>query len=1008
MTVRRLGLAAAAALALGLAAGLGWWFTVPHDAAAALAVAAALEARERREAPVEPAAVERVLAAWRRVHEEFEATPEQTIQARRRAADFLAGAGADPRGAVRGLDELAAASPDRPEAAEAEFRAAELCEDPLGDHPEALARYRRFAEGRATHDLAPEALLRAARILASGKVPGVVPAEVLEGYAQVVERHPHRLQAEAALWERGRLLEELGEEAAAIQEYQTLVERFPEGPHAAQAQRQVGDLYARRLNRPEEAARAYDRLEQAYGDTPAGAGAGARRDETRSEARRTEEDDYFKEHYGRPGADAAQVHARSRAPHEAFRDVLAQKLDVGRVDVELRIDPGGSTLEATARLRLTHGGEARRDLLLVLRGDLAVRKALADGVEVPYTQDRSANLLSLRLSEPLAAGRPLSLELVYGGKLEPGGGDLQWKLGDSGYLLGPGGWYPFGAYGDVFDSELAVTLPPGGFQVVGTGVPVEGGSAEAEAAGTTVRRRTDRPVFGLYLAYGRYRSFQGQWRGRPLAVHGEHLEEAQARSLLDLAGRVLDVYSGRFGDYPYAKLDLVEAPLPEAFGGVAPPSVVLLNASTLAGGQVPENLLAHELAHQWWGDLVPVSVAEGYSPWLSEGFATYSDALFLEETRGPERLRTHLTRFAHLYLGRVLECPAGDVAIQGCGPADPLYRAVVYEKGALVLHSLRGLLGSGRFFEALAAYGNRFADRPSTVADFRGICEELGGKDLGEFFEDWLAGPGFPHYAVVGVEREEVAREGLWGLSFAVEQRSRPFRTPVTVRVHAEGGGEGGESQDLLARFEGGRSRLEARLPFRAGRIEVDPDLWLLQNPGQDRVWTPELGEARGRARGGGRVGEPSPRFEGLDLDGRAWSQAALEGRVVLLNFWATWCPPCRRELPDLARLAQAEGPRGLAVLGVSGEPAETLRAFLARSPLPYPVVSDPDGAWSALFGGVEAVPTTFIIDATGVVRERLEGARDLESLRAAVAPHLGGATVPGGGGGEPAPRRAY
>lgn len=96
-------------------------------------------------------------------------------------------------------------------------------------------------------------------------------------------------------------------------------------------------------------------------------------------------------------------------------------------------------------------------------------------------------------------------------------------------------------------------------------------------------------------------------------------------------------------------------------------------------------------------------------------------------------------------------------------------------------------------------------------------------------------------------------------------------------------------------------------------------------------------------------------------------------GDVLVVNVWATWCAPCRAEMPGLAALARDLGPSGVRVVGLSvDDGATTVQAFLDRRPLPYPVVLD-GGALAAL-GNPGVVPTTVVFDRAGRVRLRHEG----------------------------------
>ena len=135
-------------------------------------------------------------------------------------------------------------------------------------------------------------------------------------------------------------------------------------------------------------------------------------------------------------------------------------------------------------------------------------------------------------------------------------------------------------------------------------------------------------------------------------------------------------------------------------------------------------------------------------------------------------------------------------------------------------------------------------------------------------------------------------------------------------------------------------------------------------------------------------------------LDGRVTSLAALRGRPVLVAFWATTCVPCVEEIPDLIRLYREFRPLGLEVIAVSMpyDPPLQVQRFMQQYSLPYPVALDVSGEVAQAFGGVDFIPTTFMLDAEGIVLFRRTGKLDLTRTRQAIRrsiPKTGSATAP-------------
>ena len=105
--------------------------------------------------------------------------------------------------------------------------------------------------------------------------------------------------------------------------------------------------------------------------------------------------------------------------------------------------------------------------------------------------------------------------------------------------------------------------------------------------------------------------------------------------------------------------------------------------------------------------------------------------------------------------------------------------------------------------------------------------------------------------------------------------------------------------------------------------------------------------------------------FTLADITGKSWRLSDLKGKVVLVNFWATWCPPCRKEMPDLEALQAQFKNQGLIVLAVSDEKAPVVKAFIAKNSYTFPILLDLDRAVNKAYD-VEGIPKSFIYDRRG------------------------------------------
>ncbi len=142
------------------------------------------------------------------------------------------------------------------------------------------------------------------------------------------------------------------------------------------------------------------------------------------------------------------------------------------------------------------------------------------------------------------------------------------------------------------------------------------------------------------------------------------------------------------------------------------------------------------------------------------------------------------------------------------------------------------------------------------------------------------------------------------------------------------------------------------------------------------------------------KVGEwgDAPDFTLPDLEGGDFTLSSLKGKVIVVNFWGTWCPPCRREIPDFISFYDEYQDKGVEIVGVALERDEGLavRSFVKEIGIDYTVVLGDQGV-TRRYGGIRAVPTTFIIDGSGNIHQKHVGAIDKKTLVNAVRPLLQG-----------------
>jgi cytochrome c biogenesis protein CcmG/thiol:disulfide interchange protein DsbE len=133
-------------------------------------------------------------------------------------------------------------------------------------------------------------------------------------------------------------------------------------------------------------------------------------------------------------------------------------------------------------------------------------------------------------------------------------------------------------------------------------------------------------------------------------------------------------------------------------------------------------------------------------------------------------------------------------------------------------------------------------------------------------------------------------------------------------------------------------------------------------------------------------IGKPAPSFTLRNLSGKRVSLSDFKGKVIILDFWATWCPPCVVEIPHFIALYKQYKDKGFAMVGISTDRkgARTVRSFALKNRINYPILMA-DGRVQAAYGGIRAIPTTFVIDSAGIIRHQYIGYRDKSVFETAI-----------------------
>ena len=404
---------------------------------------------------------------------------------------------------------------------------------------------------------------------------------------------------------------------------------------------------------------------------------------------------------------------------EEYRLGLRYRVATNRLD-------GEAVITAVARKTLT-------SIRLEQQG-LRVSRVRVDGEKrTPFRQGQRK--LTVSPGSPIAAGQQFRVRVRYSGSPTPRNsrwGLVGWEELDDGILVasqpvGAPTWFPCNdrpADKARYRLELSVEE---GYTVAATGELV----GRQTSSGRTTWTFVEEVPTATYLVAVHV----GRYRCEPLdlgRVAGSVYYPAALRAsvLADLAAlpAMVALFERSFGPYPMARYDVVVTPddleIPLESQGMA-----VFGANHLDGRGGCERLVAHELAHQWFGN--SVGLRRWQDIWLNEGFSCYAEWLWSEESGG---LTCHQQAKQHRAL--LAEAPQ-DLVVSDPGP-DLMFDDRLYKRGALTLHALRRVVGDAAFFSILRSWSSAREHSTGTTADFIALAEQTAGRPLDALFREWL------------------------------------------------------------------------------------------------------------------------------------------------------------------------------------------------------------------------------------------------------------------------------
>ncbi len=296
--------------------------------------------------------------------------------------------------------------------------------------------------------------------------------------------------------------------------------------------------------------------------------------------------------------------------------------------------------------------------------------------------------------------------------------------------------------------------------------------------------------------------------------------DAVRKDALDKTPYMIEVFTEKYGDYPFLREKYGHAEF--GWGGA------MEHQTCTSIGSFSEHIIAHELAHQWFGD--KITCIDWHNIWINEGFATYSEAVYFEEAYGKEYYDEYILNKIEPPNYGAAKNAVGSLYVQDISGTGTIFNyALSYNKGAVVLHMLRGVLGDDVFFDVMKTYAGHpdYAYGVAGIDDFKLVAEDVSGVDLDYFFDEWHYGENYPKYSYDWGYNNYGGSTSSVHMTISQSTNSNPtfFTMPIQIKVNFADGDtivtvfNDQQEQDFEFDVEG--------IPT---GIEFDPGNWIMKD----------------------------------------------------------------------------------------------------------------------------------------------------------------------------------
>ncbi len=523
---------------------------------------------------------------------------------------------------------------------------------------------------------------------------------------------------------------------------------------------------------------------------------------------------------------------------EPFLDTYPKSPNIDVINYVFRIELSDSTdeivAEATVDVRFLVDGiqELRLDLINSSKDPgskgMSVSRVTIDGKPIDYRHENNA--LSIKLTTLSKANQREKFTIYYKGIPATGLKIANNKYGDRTFFSDNWpdkgrNWLPTVDHpSEKAMCEFIVTAPDH-YQVVSNGLKVEETDLPGNRRLTHWKQSVPIASWLYVLGVARFAvQYVDEFQGRSIQTWVYHQDRDAGFYDFDVVTKkALAFYSDAVGPFSYEKLANIQSN--SVSGGMEAASAILYSENSVSGDRSVRwrNVVIHEIAHQWFGNAV--TEKDWDEIWLSEGFATYFTLLFIEHQYGRDEFVEGLRSSKRSVDAFYLKNPQYRLVHDNLKDMNDVTTSQIYQKGSWTLHMLRGVIGTENFWKGIKSYYHKYRDRHATVADFRRVMEEVSGKDLSDFFEQWLYKPGTLKYS--GAWRFDGEKKEVNIKLEQVQADGSLFKMPIEIAVYYPGQAKP-QMQTVQANAKS--NEFSIKVTGEPEKVVLDPNLWLLMD----------------------------------------------------------------------------------------------------------------------------------------------------------------------------------